>query len=329
MGAEYSDAKRKLLEKYLRGEFGAASGNPADSPSARRRANSAFACAGAGLGSCATGSRGSALQRTGNHSLLWTRWTSPRSSAVSTKFSAAMKPGEPVSSWWMDSRFRRSPSNFPFRFRSSICETFRKTSVMPPPWRWQPPMRRCLLTSERLRFSAPAWFAWRTKNIVCISLSATSFSTAWLSTESFFRNWARFTRHIPPESPLPCPNWRFSIPITRRGSAKRLRARLWRRDVEYWREKFSGPLPEMYLATDRPHPRSQTFRGSMYPFRLNGRLTTELRTFCRREGVSLFHALLAVSQPCFTVIRARKGFLSEALLRAAIVPRPRRCSDIF
>ena len=57
-----------------------------------------------------------------------------------------MKPGEPVSSWWMDSRFKRSPSNFPFPFRSSICETFRKTSVMPRPWRWQPRMRRSLLT---------------------------------------------------------------------------------------------------------------------------------------------------------------------------------------
>ena len=65
------------------------------------------------------------------------------------------------------------------------------------------------------------------------------------------------------------------------------------KDIEYWREKLSGPLPEVYLATDRPHPRSQTFRGSMYPFRLNGKLTTDLRAFCRREGVSLFHALLA------------------------------------
>ncbi len=65
------------------------------------------------------------------------------------------------------------------------------------------------------------------------------------------------------------------------------------KDVEFWREKLSGPLPEVYLATDRPHLRSRIFRGSMYPFRLNGKLTTDLRDFCRREGVSLFHALLA------------------------------------
>ncbi|HET7892386.1 MAG TPA: amino acid adenylation domain-containing protein [Candidatus Sulfotelmatobacter sp.] len=65
------------------------------------------------------------------------------------------------------------------------------------------------------------------------------------------------------------------------------------KDMEYWRRKLSGNLPEVYLPTDRPHPRIQTFRGSMYPFRLSGELTRDLRNFCRREGVSLFHALLA------------------------------------
>ena len=72
MGAEYSDAKRKLLEKYLRGEFGARPETQRIASSARGRTNSAFSCAGAGLGSRANGTRNSALQRTGNHSLLWT-----------------------------------------------------------------------------------------------------------------------------------------------------------------------------------------------------------------------------------------------------------------
>ena len=31
----------------------------------------------------------------------------------------------------------------------------------------------------------------------------------------------------------------------------------------------------------------------MYPFRLSASLTTRLREFCRAEGVSLFHTLLA------------------------------------
>jgi amino acid adenylation domain-containing protein len=65
------------------------------------------------------------------------------------------------------------------------------------------------------------------------------------------------------------------------------------KDIEYWREKLSGNLPEIYLPTDRPHTQSQTFRGSMYPFRVNAALTTALRNFCRSEGVTVFHLLLA------------------------------------
>jgi amino acid adenylation domain-containing protein len=65
------------------------------------------------------------------------------------------------------------------------------------------------------------------------------------------------------------------------------------RDLEYWREKLSGTWPETYLPTDRTHARSQSFRGSMYPFRLSKSLVSKLREFCRIEGVSLFHVLLA------------------------------------
>ncbi|MGA7376694.1 MAG: condensation domain-containing protein, partial [Candidatus Sulfotelmatobacter sp.] len=59
------------------------------------------------------------------------------------------------------------------------------------------------------------------------------------------------------------------------------------KDLEYWREKLSGPLSESYLPTDRQHGRSQSFRGSMYPFRLSAGLTSRLRELSRAEGVSL------------------------------------------
>jgi amino acid adenylation domain-containing protein len=64
-------------------------------------------------------------------------------------------------------------------------------------------------------------------------------------------------------------------------------------DVEYWRELLSGTLPEIYLPTDRPHGRSQSFRGSMYPFQLDNALTKAVREFGREQGVSLFHTMLA------------------------------------
>ena len=41
------------------------------------------------------------------------------------------------------------------------------------------------------------------------------------------------------------------------------------KNVEYWREQLSGPLPEIYLPTGSPISRRQTFRGSMLPFTLD------------------------------------------------------------
>ena len=65
------------------------------------------------------------------------------------------------------------------------------------------------------------------------------------------------------------------------------------KDIQYWREKLTDRFPETYLPTDRPEERSRSFRGSMYPFKLNTALKTAFRNFCRSEGVSLFHLLLA------------------------------------
>ena len=65
------------------------------------------------------------------------------------------------------------------------------------------------------------------------------------------------------------------------------------KNLEYWREQLSGPLPEIYLPTDSPSSRRRTFRGSMHPFTLDRTLTVSLRHYCRNHGVSLFHALLA------------------------------------
>jgi amino acid adenylation domain-containing protein len=63
--------------------------------------------------------------------------------------------------------------------------------------------------------------------------------------------------------------------------------------MQYWRDKLSENLPELYLPVDRPAPRRQTFRGSMLPFRFDPSLTTAVRNYCHAEAISLFPALLA------------------------------------
>jgi len=65
------------------------------------------------------------------------------------------------------------------------------------------------------------------------------------------------------------------------------------KEIEYWREQLGRTLPEVYLPTDHSNTHPRTFRGSMYPFKLRSPLTAALREFCRSEGVSTFHVLLA------------------------------------
>jgi len=65
------------------------------------------------------------------------------------------------------------------------------------------------------------------------------------------------------------------------------------KEIDYWRKQLQAQLPESYLPGDHRPPRLRTFRGSMYPFRLRTPLMKEIRDFCRREGVSVFHVLFA------------------------------------
>ena len=65
------------------------------------------------------------------------------------------------------------------------------------------------------------------------------------------------------------------------------------KDLAHWREKLDTSLPEVYLPGDRRPPRLQTFRGSMFPFRLRSHLLKQIRAFCAKEGVSTFQVLLA------------------------------------
>ncbi|MGC2172945.1 MAG: amino acid adenylation domain-containing protein [Candidatus Sulfotelmatobacter sp.] len=63
--------------------------------------------------------------------------------------------------------------------------------------------------------------------------------------------------------------------------------------VAYWREQLGHDLPSVELPSDRPRPALQTFRGSMYPFALNGSLTAAVRRLSQSEGITLFQTLLA------------------------------------
>ncbi|MET0396914.1 MAG: amino acid adenylation domain-containing protein, partial [Longimicrobiaceae bacterium] len=71
-----------------------------------------------------------------------------------------------------------------------------------------------------------------------------------------------------------------------------LRAEAVEEQLAYWRERLRGvaPLP---LPTDHPRPPVQTFRGATHRFEVHAEVMNRVRELARREGTTLFMALLA------------------------------------
>lgn len=91
--------------------------------------------------------------------------------------------------------------------------------------------------------------------------------------------------------------------------------RLW----EYWREQLAGELPVLNLPTDRPRPAVQTYRGSLYSFKLSETLTARIKKLAKAEGATLYMTLLAALQ----VLLHRYSGQDYILVGSPIVGRDR------
>jgi alpha-ketoglutarate-dependent taurine dioxygenase len=63
--------------------------------------------------------------------------------------------------------------------------------------------------------------------------------------------------------------------------------------LAYWKSQLGNQLPVLKLPTDRPRPKVQSFRGARYHFTLPADLSDALKSFSRREGVTLYMLMLA------------------------------------
>ncbi|HKH45556.1 MAG TPA: amino acid adenylation domain-containing protein, partial [Thermoanaerobaculia bacterium] len=61
----------------------------------------------------------------------------------------------------------------------------------------------------------------------------------------------------------------------------------------YWRDALAGGLHDLELATDRPRPPVQTFRGLSVPFSLEPEVAGSVTLLARRQGATAFATLLA------------------------------------
>jgi surfactin family lipopeptide synthetase A len=63
--------------------------------------------------------------------------------------------------------------------------------------------------------------------------------------------------------------------------------------LAYWKQQLAGAPAALEWPTGRPRPLVQTYRGSMRPFALSKWLTDAIKALSRQEGVTLFMVLLA------------------------------------
>ncbi|HEY0727480.1 MAG TPA: condensation domain-containing protein, partial [Pyrinomonadaceae bacterium] len=68
------------------------------------------------------------------------------------------------------------------------------------------------------------------------------------------------------------------------------------RQLGYWRKHLADAPQLLELPTDRPRPAMQTYRGARESFSFNEELSAQLRLLARREGTTLFMAVLAIWQ---------------------------------
>ncbi|MBI3405302.1 MAG: amino acid adenylation domain-containing protein [Acidobacteria bacterium] len=89
------------------------------------------------------------------------------------------------------------------------------------------------------------------------------------------------------------------------------------KQMDYWRTQLTGNSAGVF--TDHTRPTIQTHRGAMHPLHLGGELTRGLRRFSQQEGATLFMTLLAG----FAGVLGRYSGLDEIVLGTPTASRKR------
>jgi len=91
------------------------------------------------------------------------------------------------------------------------------------------------------------------------------------------------------------------------------------RQVQYWQQQLDGIPAALELPTDQPRPRVKSDRGGHVGFEIDAALTGSLEDLSRREGITLFMALLAAWQ----VLLARYSGQRDIVVGSPIANRTR------
>ncbi|MEG4288204.1 amino acid adenylation domain-containing protein [Microcoleus sp. C2C3] len=89
--------------------------------------------------------------------------------------------------------------------------------------------------------------------------------------------------------------------------------------LNYWKQQLAGAPPLLELATDRPRPPVQTFRGGSESFELNHHLTQQLKRLSQQSGATLFMTLLTG----FAILLSRYSNQEDIVVGTPIANRNR------
>jgi amino acid adenylation domain-containing protein len=100
---------------------------------------------------------------------------------------------------------------------------------------------------------------------------------------------------------------------------RRLQGKALQSQLHYWVERLRDAPPLIGLATDRPRPPQQDYRGASIEVGLDETLTRELGALAQRHGVTVYMAVLAA----WAAVLARLSSQSQVVLGSSIAGRDR------
>jgi len=89
--------------------------------------------------------------------------------------------------------------------------------------------------------------------------------------------------------------------------------------LSYWKDQLAGAAPLYDLPGDRPRPMVQSFRGAVHSFEIAPELSRDVKALARRQGSTLFMALLAA----FQVLQMRWTDREDSVVGSPVAGRNR------
>lgn len=99
--------------------------------------------------------------------------------------------------------------------------------------------------------------------------------------------------------------------------------------LAYWLDHLEGAPPLLDLPTDRPRPKTQSYRGGRIWFSCPASLAEKIGAFARREGVTPFIAMLAAFQVLMHRYSGQEDFVIGTVVGGRIRPETQNLIGLF